>query len=46
MDRVWYIGTIYSYNPHKKQHRIVYDDKMQEWCKLPDELFVLDAVGF
>ena len=45
-DAVWYKGTFLSYNATRRMHRVLYDDRQEEWYHLSKERFMLETVSF
>ncbi|CAK9229088.1 unnamed protein product [Sphagnum troendelagicum] len=44
LDSKWYYGEVKAYNSARKLHKIVYDDKDEEWLKLQKEQFKLQVL--
>ena len=42
---MWYKGTILSYNATRKMHRVLYDDRQEEWYHLSKQRFMLETVS-
>uniref|UniRef100_A0A7I4E4R4 Enhancer of polycomb-like protein n=1 Tax=Physcomitrium patens TaxID=3218 RepID=A0A7I4E4R4_PHYPA len=40
----WFYGVVKAYNRGRRSHKIVYDDKEEEWVKLHEEIFKLQVL--
>jgi len=43
-ENKWFYGVVKAYNRGRKSHKIVYDDKEEEWLKLHEEKFKLQVL--
>nr|XP_024388338.1 uncharacterized protein LOC112288421 isoform X1 [Physcomitrium patens] len=43
-EKRWFYGVVKAFNRGRRSHKIVYDDKEEEWVKLHEEIFKLQVL--